>query len=346
MPTPRLCALLLVAMVGSAPLAASANDGVFGGNGVHPMPISTSDVRMVDEIVKLRLDPKAKAWNVDCSFIFENTSDQTVTLTVGFPFPTYFADGGDVATPAEVREPKPNEPLVWDFKTFVRGKAVRAKRSKTEVNPAIRAQEYEFAYLWDVTFAPGEQVHIRNTYRHGISEVVGGLTYAHYVLRTGGLWKTGKIGHARLSVQVPGHRMTLCPKELAGEAPISIPGLVVSPLHDEPGLEVHGSLHEFEPKQDLSICFQNLDAYAQMQFYTGLEGDDYAGKSADELRLARNTVYALHGYTFKDPKLQAHFAQQWWYRPNPDFGPKKLSQEERDFIARIKALEDKAKRAK
>jgi hypothetical protein len=31
-------------------------------------------------------------------------------------------------------------------------------------------------------------------------------------------------------------------------------------------------------------------------------------------RLARNEIYARHGYIFNDPKLAEHFARKRWYR--------------------------------
>ena len=42
---------------------------------------------------------------------------------------------------------------------------------------------------------------------------------------------------------------------------------------------------------------------------------DLEGRSADELALMRNTIYARAGRTFKSPKLREYFAAQPWYRP-------------------------------
>lgn len=39
--------------------------------------------------------------------------------------------------------------------------------------------------------------------------------------------------------------------------------------------------------------------------------------SLRELSLARNEIYARHGYPFKTKALQDHFKQKPWYRPNP-----------------------------
>ena len=41
---------------------------------------------------------------------------------------------------------------------------------------------------------------------------------------------------------------------------------------------------------------------------------DLVGLTADELRIARNEIYARHGRLFSDAALQAYFDQQPWYR--------------------------------
>lgn len=43
--------------------------------------------------------------------------------------------------------------------------------------------------------------------------------------------------------------------------------------------------------------------------------NDIAGKSAWELNIMRNEIYARHGYIFKDPELRRYFESQSWYRP-------------------------------
>lgn len=335
---PLFIALASVLALSVAP-GALANDGAFGGSGVHPMPLDNTDVRMVDEIVTLRLDPAADAWNVRCSFVFENTSDEAVKVTIGFPFPV--ADEHmEYVTPKGVKAPKGSEPLVWDFTTEVRGKRVKARRGETAVNPDKPDMVYDFAYLWDVTFAPGERVHIVNTYRHGVSVVVGGLKFADYVVRSGTTWKGGEIGHARLSVEVPNDRWIPCPESETGEKGFARPpGAVVSPLHGEPGFAVHWSLANFAPTEDVHVCFLDLNVYRKVHFHTQLTDVDLDTLDAAGLRLMRNTIYALHGHVFSDAELRAHFASQWWYRPDPTFSPKRLDREERELIQAIQARE-------
>jgi hypothetical protein len=39
------------------------------------------------------------------------------------------------------------------------------------------------------------------------------------------------------------------------------------------------------------------------------------GLTADQLKLARNEIYARRGRFFRDPVLAAHFGRFAWYRP-------------------------------
>lgn len=69
---------------------------------------------------------------------------------------------------------------------------------------------------------------------------------------------------------------------------------------------------------------------------------DVAGLTKEQLRLARNEIFARHGYIFKDEALAAYFGTKSWYRgtiPADSFDINSLSQLERDNIDVIKARE-------
>src|SRR5262249_1143932 len=61
---------------------------------------------------------------------------------------------------------------------------------------------------------------------------------------------------------------------------------------------------------------------------------DLDGRSADELRLMRNTIFARAGRTFDDPALRDYFARQPWYRPAAG-APRKLTALEQMNVAGI-----------
>lgn len=65
---------------------------------------------------------------------------------------------------------------------------------------------------------------------------------------------------------------------------------------------------------------------------------DIAGLSKRELRLARNEIYARHGYIFKSPDLQAYFNSQAWYTPDSSYNGS-LSPVEQYNVNFIKSFE-------
>lgn len=74
-----------------------------------------------------------------------------------------------------------------------------------------------------------------------------------------------------------------------------------------------------------------------------LTAADLAGLSKDQLRLARNEIYARHGRTFNDEELQAYFNSQPWYRGTvapDDFDTAVLNEYEKANLLFIKDAED------
>jgi hypothetical protein len=49
-----------------------------------------------------------------------------------------------------------------------------------------------------------------------------------------------------------------------------------------------------------------------------------------ELRIMRNTVYAMYGYVFNNPELQEYFNNQYWYFPNPEINNENITFSEID----------------
>ncbi|WP_338751812.1 YARHG domain-containing protein [Bacillus sp. FJAT-52991] len=72
--------------------------------------------------------------------------------------------------------------------------------------------------------------------------------------------------------------------------------------------------------------------------YTYLTYSDIAGLTKSELRLARNEIFARHGYIFNSKDLQNYFERQSWYSPNPNFNGN-LSSLEKQNIEFIKSYE-------
>jgi hypothetical protein len=66
---------------------------------------------------------------------------------------------------------------------------------------------------------------------------------------------------------------------------------------------------------------------------------DVANLTKGQLRLARNEIYARHGYVFKSQDLQTYFSSKSWYHPDSSFDGS-LNEVEKENVDFIKARED------
>lgn len=67
--------------------------------------------------------------------------------------------------------------------------------------------------------------------------------------------------------------------------------------------------------------------------------EDIANLTKGQLRLARNEIYARHGYGFKSQDLQTYFSSKSWYHPDPSFDGS-LNEVEKENVDFIKVRED------
>ncbi|WP_144554939.1 YARHG domain-containing protein [Bacillus sp. X1(2014)] len=67
--------------------------------------------------------------------------------------------------------------------------------------------------------------------------------------------------------------------------------------------------------------------------------EDIANLSKGQLRLARNEIYARHGYVFKSEDLQTYFSSKSWYHPDQSFDGS-LNEIEKENVNFIQARED------
>ena len=62
--------------------------------------------------------------------------------------------------------------------------------------------------------------------------------------------------------------------------------------------------------------------------------------SSDQLFIARNEIFARHGYIFNDKKLQNYFESQAWYQPNPSAKGEPSNEIENDNAQTIMDMEE------
>lgn len=70
-----------------------------------------------------------------------------------------------------------------------------------------------------------------------------------------------------------------------------------------------------------------------------LSEEDIATLTKDQLRLARNEIFARHGYVFKSEDLQKYFSSKSWYNADPSYN-KTLNEVEKENVNLLKARED------
>lgn len=77
-------------------------------------------------------------------------------------------------------------------------------------------------------------------------------------------------------------------------------------------------------------------------YYSELTGDDLAGLSKDELRLARNEIYAAHGRIFTSQDLIDYFNSKPWYQgtvPTDQFSESVLTEIQKQNVSIIQSNE-------
>lgn len=341
----RLIFLSLLAVLSCVGIA-HANDSAFGGAGGTVAPLKETRIRMASENIVLSLErigasPRGRFdWLVSAKYVFENTTDKTVTIQMGFP---ELPCGGD--------NPCPGKFGFHGLKTSVRGKAVkhRTAQSENSANLPTWAPELGRVHLFDVTFAPREIVRVNHSYRHPQS---GGLSpffnfEIFYVTRTGALW-AGPIGDATFTVRVPArdvfmHRRVLVPEEYAL---VSKTG----PQKDNRIWEYRFKQTNWLPRQDFSLMFvqEPMTCYPvgwATRFYSShlaksvcgphakacktagatdeqrakaraaTRVEIFAEKTTAQVSACRNHIYAWYGYPFKSAELRREFysPDAWTY---------------------------------
>jgi DNA-directed RNA polymerase subunit RPC12/RpoP len=71
-----------------------------------------------------------------------------------------------------------------------------------------------------------------------------------------------------------------------------------------------------------------------------LSEEDIAALTKGQLRLARNEIYARHGYEFKSADLQKYFSSKSWYNAVPS-STSSLNDVEKENVKLLKAREDR-----
>lgn len=337
--------LALAASLLSAP--ALANDGEFYGAGATVYPVKSAAISMDTETLVIEqrgpLRSYVDSWLVHVRYEFVNTTDQPVTVQMGFP-----EHCQRTVDDMEVESPSCKRPAIRDFEARVDEQPVpvTVKVPKKGEQGALPGTTFDRVHTFQVSFKPKERVVVEHSYTHGGRIVSPYHSGIDYILRTGGLWK-GPIRDFDMRIVLKSKWASIIDENEEGKR---LP---------KPGFEgwrggtyqMHWKLEGFTPTMDVAFLLQEpLVHEGEEELRTAMmEAAESAafldGKTPEELRILRNLPYAVLGYTFKDATLRAHFEKKPWYVARADFDAKWLHKDEQDFVAKVKAAEKRKKKA-
>jgi hypothetical protein len=98
--------------------------------------------------------------------------------------------------------------------------------------------------------------------------------------------------------------------------------------------------HSPEEKRNESTNLSSSDHILPDSDKRVLSEEDIANLSKGQLRLARNEIYARHGYVFKSADLQKYFSSKSWYNADPSYDGS-LNEVEKENVKLLKAREDR-----
>ena len=331
--------LTVIPLSGFLMLPSVGNDTAFGGTAASPYPVHTKEVRMVSEHITIRSEASSSSWLYVCDFVFENMSNDPVTIMMGMPFFTMGDEENgefNAVLPTDEQAIAVGKPLVWKFTAAVDGKAVRVTEGKPTVNPDLLGSDYKVAYTWPMHFPGGATRKVRNTYKLAYTSSAGD-NFLDYILKTGGLWHDGKIGRSQLTVILDDERYILPvsdkPLDATMAGTIAPSGYQVSSKGEQ--VVIEWDLRNFAPTQDLQVVLRDRELLIMDE----LEKKSPAEMTRSELRILRNFPYAAHGYVFKDQSLRNYYATLWYPMENPDFKEGDLSEHSKELISTVKRLE-------
>ena len=343
-----LCVTLaLAATLLASPEPARANDGEFYGAGATVYPITSRAISMDKETLVIEqrgpLRTYVDHWLVTVRYEFVNTTDQAVTVQMGFP-----EHCQRTVEDMDVESPSCTTPAIKDFEARIDDEPVKVtvKTPKKGEEGALPGTVFDRVHTFPVRFGPKARVVVEHSYQHGgriISPMHSGIDY---ILRTGGLWK-GPIHDFDMRIVLKGKWGSIIDENEEGKR------LPKPSFEGWRGgtYQMTWKLTDFTPQVDVAYLLQEplvVDAREQLNTVMNELSEKPTaldGKSLEELRLLRNLPYALNGYTFEDAELRAHFEKQPWYVARTDYDAKWLNASEKGFVAKVRAVEQRKKAA-
>ncbi len=281
---------------------AFANDTYFALVGGTLIPQSEKDisVEMKEEVITINC--QNSFYEVTVDFTFYNHGD-TVNLVVGFPF---FVPGIT------------NQPAkIFGFKCWTDG-----IETSFEDLPIIRSfdldkkYELENAYARTVSFEKGKFTTTKISYKATYPGGMGGYETASYLYGTGSSWKNS-IGKITLRIINNLNNLFLSSITMGSVQGKGEYSEVKNKFIKKNDNTFEAVFYDIEPdyKNVFTIWFEDiLNDVGPKRFPAHFlynkkiaAPDDLLWYRKDQLRIVRNAIYAIHGYSFKSKDLQDFF---------------------------------------
>ncbi len=332
---------------------APANDGVFYAAGNTLVPLEETSIELKKEVLILDRQHGCKpeyTLNVTVFFEFYNP-DNTIEKLVGFVTPP----AGGVIPKEETKHPK-----ISNFTVMVNDKVLKynvKRMDSTNFNPPIKkVNGHDFIYYFKASFKHGINT-IKHTYSYSGSRVADSRApgpHYRYRLTTGKTWANKQINHFELYINMGINSYFSVPKRFidnkSAEWKILGIGKIEHPAKTSYNYRkvkmlsgfLYLSAKDFKPEYDLSITSYNpipevINIGGYKDTRSVINEFDLKKINNEELRILRNTLYALHGYVFKSKELQEYFSTFDWYLQNPGITEKniKFCQWEKELLKKI-----------
>lgn len=313
-----------------------ANDTYFFMSGGNLIPTTEKDtsVQMKSEVISISLEEKYYQVTVDFNFI--NHGEQA-ELLVGFPF--FEAGIGGHGN-------------IYDFKCWTNDELTDYSDFPLEHNFSnldYTGENLQNAYVRKITFPPKSTTKTRVSYKSEYGYDTEGVI-VKYLYGTGITWKN-KIEDIELILN--NNMKYSCPRTIQMGDITNIENSF-SRLADN---KWHAHFKNVEP--EYTDCFSiycsdilydvGPKAFHKenfMCYYTKVSEKTLYWYTKPQLRILRNTIYALHGYAFKSQDLKELFetwGKYWYpnYEINPSFSESEFTENEKYNIEFILKEEKK-----
>lgn len=319
-------------------ITVNANDGVYLSSGGMIYPTQETKISIEKEVLSFTVSEAV--CNVNIYFEFNNPESIDRTLLVGFQAPTPQGDIPDANL---------NKNLISNFVIMSAGSIIpyREKYAECKDCPLLETSDYKsedgggvFIYLFEITFKPGKNV-IQHSYSFPASANVEMEQMYDYVISTGAKWAGGAIKQLTIQMDLGDNAYFYVDDVFTNSAQWKIIGTghvtdtyfnnyndIRSRMIRIISGHLEISIDNFTPLSEIAFGVINANSFictplnyreiADNRVFVILPLPLSPDYTLDELKLLRNTVYAQHGYVFKNEDLIQYFKQFDWYIPNPN----------------------------